>query len=79
MGNATDTFIRAKTVATVIGVSMSQVYRLVKLDPSFPKPIRIGERINVWSRYLISDWIEANKSGPARSKEGAHEENVPQP
>ena len=61
-----DRFIRVKEVAQMVGLSITSIYALVKKDPNFPKPIRIGERMNVWSRNSVAAWIEAVKASQSR-------------
>jgi predicted DNA-binding transcriptional regulator AlpA len=56
-----DIFIRAKTVVSMTGLSQTTVYRLAENDPLFPKPIRISNKINVWSKHAVSDWITTKK------------------
>jgi predicted DNA-binding transcriptional regulator AlpA len=54
-----DTLIRTREVASMIGVSVTTVYRLVKEDMQFPKPISLGPSFKrkVWSKNDIYKWI----------------------
>jgi predicted DNA-binding transcriptional regulator AlpA len=58
-----DTFIRTKEVASMIGVSVTTVYRLVKEDDNFPRPISLGPcfKRKVWSKNDIYKWINKIK------------------
>ena len=57
-----DRFIRVKGVAELVGLSTTTVYKLAKKDPTFPQPMRVGQRMNVWSRNDVLDWIESIKA-----------------
>lgn len=57
--------IKKSTAATLIGQSRSGIERLVKFDPSFPRPIKMGEHRQ--SAVFFDDgeldtWIEAQKA-----------------
>jgi predicted DNA-binding transcriptional regulator AlpA len=60
-----DTFIRTKEVASMLGVSVTTVYRLVKEDLHFPKPISLGPSFKrkVWSKNEVYRWISKIKNG----------------
>jgi predicted DNA-binding transcriptional regulator AlpA len=57
--NPRDSFLRVRDVARLAGISQSTVYRFCKTDPSFPRPLRLGARMNVWSKNAVHGWIEA--------------------
>ncbi|MDR0620316.1 MAG: AlpA family phage regulatory protein [Deltaproteobacteria bacterium] len=54
-------YIQAKKVAKMIGISLSSVYRFTREDQTFPKPIRLGQRINLWDVAEIVQWLEERK------------------
>ncbi|MDR3135701.1 MAG: AlpA family phage regulatory protein [Deltaproteobacteria bacterium] len=60
-----DTLIRTREVAAMIGVSVTTVYRLVKEDTRFPKPISLGPSFKrkVWSKNDVYKWITKIKYG----------------
>lgn len=48
--------IRIGDVLKQTGLSRSLLYR--KLDTGdFPKPVKLGERINAWPASEVEDWI----------------------
>lgn len=47
-----------KGVASKIGLSRSQIYRILKSDPSFPKPIRLSPRRIGWRENEVDSWID---------------------
>ncbi|MDR2367099.1 MAG: AlpA family phage regulatory protein [Deltaproteobacteria bacterium] len=58
-----DTLIRTRDVASMLGVSVTTVYRLVKEDMQFPRPISLGPSFKrkVWSKNDIYKWISKIK------------------
>jgi len=53
-------YIRIATLITFLQVSKSTIWRWVR-DPnnSFPKPIRLSEKITVWSAESIHQWVKS--------------------
>lgn len=49
-------FIRIKDVMGKVGLSRSQVYRLIQAG-LFPSPLKIGRRVSVWSDSSIEGWM----------------------
>jgi prophage regulatory protein len=49
-------FLRIKEVMQKVGLSRSQVYRLIQAG-MFPSPFKIGSRVSVWSESLVSEWM----------------------
>lgn len=49
-------FLRIKEVMQKVGLSRSQVYRLIQAGV-FPSPFKIGSRVSVWSESLVSEWM----------------------
>lgn len=49
-------FIRIKDVMGKVGLSRSQVYRLIQAG-LFPSPLKIGRRVSVWSYSSIEGWM----------------------
>lgn len=57
--------IKKSTAATLIGQSRSSIERLVKLDPSFPRPIKMGDHRQsavFFDDDELNTWIEAQKA-----------------
>ena len=51
-------FLRLPEVKTTVGMSRSQIYRLIQLG-QFPKPVKIGPRVSVWPDTVVKEWQEA--------------------
>ena len=54
--------LRLKEVTALVRMSPSTVWRMVK-DRSFVQPIKLSERITVWSSAEIERWLEAKEGG----------------
>lgn len=50
------------------GVSKATIYRWERNDPSFPKRVKLGERITAWRSDQISAWIEARSAASGGAK-----------
>lgn len=50
--------LRAKAVMQLTGMGRSALYR----DPTFPKQIKIGERMVAWAEDEVLDWMAAKKA-----------------
>lgn len=66
--------IRLPEVLTTVGLSKSEVYRLVAVG-QFPRPIPLGTRASAWDEGEIQDWVRARiadreKASHARSELG---------
>lgn len=60
--------ITAKQVASKLGCSDSFVWKLVKTDPTFPRPFKIGvgevsARATRWVDESIDKWITSRAQG----------------
>ncbi|UCV04980.1 helix-turn-helix transcriptional regulator [Dechloromonas denitrificans] len=57
--------IQSKVVGTseiyrcMCNISRATFYRVVMVDPTFPKPFKIGLRKNAWLRADIVAWIDS--------------------
>lgn len=54
-------FLRLPEVKTAVGMSRSQIYRLIQLG-QFPKPVKIGPRVSVWPDTAVKEWQEAKRA-----------------
>lgn len=43
-------------VIRITGLSKSEIWRRVRADLHFPKPVRLGDRCTRWSRGECLDW-----------------------
>lgn len=55
--------ISAATVASLMDVHLNTVWRRARMDPTFPKPIKLGNRC---TRFLVGDIRTFMKGVPAR-------------
>jgi predicted DNA-binding transcriptional regulator AlpA len=60
------TFIRLPEVCRRTGGSKATVYRWERDDPTFPRRIKLGERLTAWREDEVAAWIEA-RTAAARS------------
>jgi prophage regulatory protein len=50
--------LRIKTVSSLVGLSHSEIYRLMSLD-KFPRPIPLGARAVAWTESSVDEWIQS--------------------
>lgn len=46
-----------------IGLSKVSVYRLIKRDPSFPRPLKLSARCTRFASKALDRWIAAQAEG----------------
>ena len=56
----TDTFLRDKDVTRITGLSRSTRYEWIS-QGKFPQPIKLSERVVVWSARELADWQDEQK------------------
>lgn len=54
-------FIRVHTVAEMLSVSRSTIWRWVHEKKGFPQPIQLSKGITVWSVEEIQNWVTQNR------------------
>jgi len=54
-------FLRTGPAALAIGVGRTRFWALRKSDPTFPKPVRLGERAITFRRSELLAWAEGRK------------------
>ena len=54
--NQTNRLLRLKQVVLKVGLSRSQIYKLIAKG-SFPQQTKIGPKIPVWPEHSIDQWI----------------------
>ncbi|MDB3998649.1 AlpA family transcriptional regulator [Litorivicinus sp.] len=54
--------LRLKDVVTKVGLSRSQVYKLIAKG-LFPEQIKIGPKISAWPEHTIDKWISRQIEG----------------
>ena len=52
----TDRFIRIEDLSIKVGLSRSQIYKLIQ-NEEFPRQLKIGSRISVWKESDIDKWM----------------------
>lgn len=54
--------LRATQLAEIFGIGLSSVWRHVKNDPSFPRPIKLTPRCTVFDADEVAAWFESRKA-----------------
>ena len=52
-----DLFIRLPEVMQRVGLSKSQVYKLIAED-QFPNPVKVSQRISCWVVTEVDGWVK---------------------
>ena len=55
-------FLRLKQVTVKVGLSRSQIYKLIAKG-LFPEQTKIGPKISVWPEHTIDQWISRQIEG----------------
>lgn len=54
------TLLRLPEVIARTGLSRSEIYRRIAANPpSFPAPVKLGERASAWPEHEVTAWCEA--------------------
>ncbi|MBS5792791.1 MAG: AlpA family phage regulatory protein [Sutterella sp.] len=54
-------FIRVHTLAEMLSVSRSTIWRWVHEKKNFPRPIQLSKGITVWSVEEVQSWVAQNR------------------
>jgi len=54
--------MRLPTVKGMTGIGHTSIYKGIK-EGTFPKPVRIGDRMVAWDSEAINSWIEKTIAG----------------
>lgn len=57
----TDTYVSDVQIAAIYSVHRMTVWRWLRSDPTFPKPVRLSGRCTRWKKSEIEAW-EATKA-----------------
>ena len=68
-GRSNVRFIRSAEVVTMIGVSRTTLWRMVRAG-AFPAPIRITERSRGYLLHTVEDWMRARSESNVPATEG---------
>ena len=60
--NETYRLLRLKQVVIKVGLSRSQIYKLIAKG-LFPEQIKIGPKISAWPEQTIDQWISSQIEG----------------
>jgi len=52
-------YLRVKETAAYLGCSVPTVWRKMRDDPTFPKSIKLSERVTVWKLSELESWISS--------------------
>ena len=55
--------LRVEDVASSLKVGKSTVGESPRSDPTFPKPIKLSDRITRWLESDLEDWVLRHKQG----------------
>ena len=58
-------YVRVSQLTKLIPISKASVWRKVK-EGSFPKPVKLGERITAWHMNDIEAWLAARHEETAK-------------
>lgn len=61
--------IRVPTVAAMLSVSRSTVWRWSKFKPEFPRPIKISTGVTAWKLDEIQAWLGGRDQGGSKMKQ----------
>ena len=56
-----ETYLNDTQIAAIFSVHRMTIWRWVKSDPAFPKPIRLSSRCTRWKKSDVDAW-EAKKA-----------------
>lgn len=59
--NKAKEYIRVKQLAPKLAVSEPTIWRWLKQNPDFPKPLRLSNRVTAWKISEIESWAEAKR------------------
>ena len=58
--------LRPKDAREKLGIGNTKFYELKKGDPTFPKPLMLGEHARGYFDHELDDWLESKREGGAR-------------
>lgn len=59
--NTSAKYIRAKKLAPELAISEPTLWRWVKENPAFPKPLKLSAKVTAWKISEISAWLDSRK------------------
>ena len=58
--------LAVEAAASALKAQKVTVWRLSRSDPTFPKPIKLSDRITRWLESDLEDWVLRHKQGEAQ-------------
>ena len=75
MATQLELFIRLHEVRARVGLSKSQIHKLIDLD-QFPKQIKLGRKMSLWSALEIEEWAKEKIKQRDKELEDEQKDNV---
>ncbi len=57
----TTKYLRVNDVAAFLAVNRSTIYRWIKSNPNFPRPIQLGERSTVFDLDELKEFVSSKR------------------
>jgi predicted DNA-binding transcriptional regulator AlpA len=64
--NKAKEYIRVKQLAPELAVSEPTIWRWLKQNPDFPKPLKLSNRVTAWKVSDVRAWLEAKENANGR-------------
>ena len=66
-------YVRLSQVQRTHGIGVSTAKRLIRIDPTFPRVVRLSPRLALLDSAALTAWVEAQRGKPARDIRAATE------
>lgn len=63
------TILRFPHLAATLGISRATIYRLLKSDPTFPRPVTLSARAVGFFKVEVESWLEQRRVTAPAAKE----------
>jgi prophage regulatory protein len=60
--------VRPKEAAEMLGVSLSTIWRYLRLDPDFPKQYKLSTRVTGFDEQELNDFCAKKRGGMTRAE-----------
>lgn len=50
--------LKTPNVLSFLNIARATLYELIKNDPTFPRPFKLGTRDNGWLRRDVESWLD---------------------
>jgi len=58
-----NTFLRPKQAAQYLNIGVSTLWKWNKENPNFPERIKLGERVTVWRKSDLDNFVNQKQKG----------------